>query len=262
MKVSKMKVNDIFRRILVGLILISCMPLVVHSQPSESNSFYYESKISLTFYLATTFGGPQTAIEKQMRISGFDVASYGLFSRERITHPHSRYNGLPWMIDANYRFTPLLSGSIQMSNSLLRETIGYANPQGGIGEHLFLNYSVKSYATVISFYLEDYFIVGFGPTYNTVISYQDYHGQQTDTIEETKIGLMAQVILKLQLGRVFSLNLIGQYRFIGSSTIGPFVREKTIGWAAPNPTTYTITFPETKISYNHGFVGLGLGMHF
>jgi hypothetical protein len=92
-----------------------------------------------------------------LRISGFDVPGYGLFSREKITHPHSRYYGLPWMIDANFRFTPLLSGSIQMSNSILRETLGYANPQGGIGEYLFLNYSAKSYAAVILFYLTDYF---------------------------------------------------------------------------------------------------------
>jgi hypothetical protein len=42
-------------------------PVFVYSQEKESNQFEDQSKFSLTFYLATTWGGPEGDIENQGR---------------------------------------------------------------------------------------------------------------------------------------------------------------------------------------------------
>ena len=250
------------KKVLISFLLFASL---IYSQELDNDIFGNQSKLSLSFYLATTVGGPSKQIENAMRTSGFNDDSWWSSGKN---YPFSRFNGIPWMIETQYRLNKSVSVGFQISNSILWETLGYANPQVGFGEYLSLNYSTMSYSPIVSFHFNEYIILGIGPSFNTLKAneFSSSHIQYFDEndiklVDENKIGMLAHLNLRIHISSLFSGNLIFQYRYIGSTNIGPIVKENTIGITTPTPSTVTITFPETEINYNHLFIGLGLGVH-
>ena len=256
--ITNKKIYVFSKKVLISVLLLQSL---IYSQDLDSDIFDNQSKLSLSFYLATAVGGPSKQIENVMRTSGFNDRSSASWFGSGKNHPHSRFSGIPWTIETQYRLNKSVSVGFQISHSILQETLGYANPQGGLGEFLFLNYSSMSYSSIISFHFNEYIIFGIGPSFNTLKANEFSMPTDIKPVEEDKIGMLIHLNLRIHISSLFSGNLIFQYRYVGSTNIGPIVKENTIGIATPTPSTVTITFPETEINYNHLFIGLGLGVH-
>jgi hypothetical protein len=252
------KQGNIFMGSKMVLIIITSTMNFLYSQETAKGLDNY-SKFSLSCYLAYTIGGPSTNIEAAMKNSGFDDRSSD-WIWEGKEHPETRLQGLPWMIELQYRMNKLVAIGFQISNSVPEETVGYACPQGGFGEYLFLNYSAKTIAPIVSYYLNENFILGIGPSLNTVICYEDEVGKKRNYVEKSNIGLVTQINYRFNIGSIFFGKVIFQYRFIGSNEIGPIIKEDKIGIASPTPSVKYITFPKTEINYNHLFLGFGIGI--
>jgi hypothetical protein len=229
---------------------------LVYGQSLDSDNFDNQPKWRVSFYAAAAFGGPSNQIENAMRASGLNDESYNWFSGEKISYPHSEATGIPWMIETEYRMNKLFSLGFQISNSVIQETVGFARPQGGFGNFLRLNYSAQMYALVISFYLDEHFTFGLGPSFNTLKL------NATTNVKKNKLGLEAFLNWEFSLFSFASGNLIFQYRYTGGMNIGPFVMENTVGIATPTPSTVTITFPLTEVDYSHWLIGFGTSFHF
>jgi hypothetical protein len=255
--ITNMSISMFFKIVLITFWLL---PNSIYPQELDNDKFDNYSKWIFSFYGAGIAGGPSKQIENVMRTSGFGDQSPGFFG-SGTDYPETRIWSLPWMLDIHYRKTKLISIGIQISNSILRETIGYANPQGGLGQYLSLHYSTKTYAPIISFYLKEYMILGLGPSLNTLGLYEEDLGKEINHVKKNNIGLLTYINLRIHLFSIFSGNLIFQYRYTGNIKIGPFEKEDTIGISTPTPSIVIITFPETEINYSHFFIGIGIGIH-
>jgi len=140
-------------------------------------------------------------------------------------------------------------------------TAGYGNPQGGFGEHLNLIYSVLTYGPIFSFYIFEFINIGIGPSLNLIEFHSDDYNPEKSRIKKKTTGLTTHLRAHFKFKESFSANLIFQYRNVGNIEVGPYQKKNTVGYATPNPTTVMITFPETKIDYDHYFIGIGIGMH-
>ena len=85
----------------------------------------------------------------------------------------------------------------------------------------------------------------------------------TDTPSNVnKLGLLAHLNIRIPLSDYFAVNGIIQYRYIGGTTLGPYYNEASDDYPSTTITTNAQIFPPTELSYNHLFVGLGIGINF
>jgi hypothetical protein len=235
-------------------------PNRLYSQDQDQEDSDIQSRWSIGLYFVGTSGGPCEDIEFKMREVGFDDRWSGWF-RVIKDHPFSESRALAWMIKAEYKMRNWISIGF-LSSKWSMKTQGYTNL---LSEHIILGYSNMTYAPIISFYLFDYLNFGIGPSLNYIsCSEIEYgaNGEEKILVEEKNIGILTHVNIKIYMTESASFNLIFQYHFTGSTNIGPIVKEKIIGSGTPNPTTYTLTFPETTINFSHFFYGIGMGFHF
>ena len=197
-----------------------------------------------------------------MTKSGFGDNSSNWFSSGEIAHPQSDLTAIPWMINLDYFIGNNISIGLLISNSPNMEARGYADPQGGFGEYLFLNYSVLTVAPAFIWNFNNIFRLTLAPSINSITLYDNSGGQSSDEKTSTNFGFLVDAAGRFFFTTVFFADLRIQYRFVGSTSVGPFVKENTIGILTPNPSTVYITFPETKINFNQIILGIGFGLAF
>jgi len=218
---------------------------------SEIKKYNDQSKWSFSFYMAMAFGEPGQELENQMRVGGFDD-TYTSFSNSRSFYHLAKILGKSWMIQVDYRMTEYLGMGFLYSNSLLQENFGHTSSLPALEGIIERRNLVKTISIPLSVYLNEYIVLGIGPSYNMTDSPSD----------RNKLGLLAFLNIRIPLSDSFSINGIFQYRYIGNTTIGPYYVTSTDDSSTPTVSTSTLILPPTEISYSHIFIGLGFGIHF
>jgi hypothetical protein len=240
------RINFISTLFLVLIFFLS--PDILFSWDLDPYTYKKKSKWSISIIMGVASGSPKNSMGIQLGNPGFDNSNFTLASVMN-SAPRSKFNRHPLLIELKYRTSRLISLGLQYSISFIRQIDGYNN--------LTLNNSrigIRPLANVIamlvSFNLSENIILGFGPTYNIISS----------PVRESRMGFLAHLELNVPLVRRLSGKLICQYRYIGNMNVGPFVGEGTSGGISPYPSTMDVIVPSTDISYNHLFIGVGVGI--
>ena len=244
------------------LLTVFIISTSIFAQSDNRNKYGPIPSFSISVYYPIVIYGPTSDIEDAMIRFGFDDNSSGFFSSGEIAHPQSDLTSIPWMINLDYFIGNNISIGLVISNSPNMETRGFANPQGGLGEYLFLNYSVLTVAPAFIWNFNNNFRLTLAPSINSISTYVNSAGQANDEKTSTNFGFLVDAAARFFFTKAFFTDLSLQYRFVGSTNVGPFVKENTIGILTPNPTTVYITFPETKINFNQIILGIGFGLAF
>lgn len=208
------------------------------------------AKWSFSFYLAGAFGGPANDLNGQLRSPGFQD-SYNS-SANHMLYTLSTISPTSWMLHVDYRVIRELGMGLMFSNSVLGETVLRLRRPGSLERDIGLGSSVKTMALLFTIYLNEYIILGIGPTYN-----------MTDSPSQAnRIGLLAHMNIRIPIHENFAVNGIIQYRYVGITNIGPYFLENSDELPSPSVTTSTMVFPESQINYSHVFFGLGMSMYF
>jgi hypothetical protein len=95
--------------------------------------------------------------------------------------------------------------------------------------------------------------IGIGPSvYFTKAWESSDHPEGVDVeYKHTKVGFLIDFGLRIPKKSRFFFELNAQYRYVGKAEIGPF-----------NENPYRDMLPETKVKYNHVFIGGGFGVRF
>jgi len=244
------------------LLMVFIISTSIFAQIGNRNKNEPIPSFSISFYYSVVLSGPTAEIEAVMVKSGFNENSNNWFSSVQIIHPKSDIAGIPWMINLDYLISNNISLGLVISNSPNMETIGYANPQGAAGEFLFLNYSVLTVAPAFIWNFNNNFRLTLAPSINSISTYVNSAGQATDEKTSLNFGFLVDAAARFFFTKVLFADLRIQYRFVGSTSVGPFIKENTIGILTPNPSTVYITFPETEINFNQIILGIGVGLAF
>lgn len=197
---------------------------------------------------AGAVGGARRGLEDAMKASGFGKSS-GCFlfcSRaETIAHPHSSGGG-GWLLDVHRDVRPY--GKVGF---LLSRTGGEALGYNG-RTYLFIRHSVTTYAPVFSLQVSPALRLGLGPALHRIAT------QQTSAAggparHQTRVGIVADLALAFPTYTRFYLELRAQYRRVGSVEIGPFEEQGS------SPDSF---FPASRVGFDHGFIGAGVGARF
>ena len=207
-----------------------------------------QRRLSLSYYLAHTSSGPASDIEIEMNSSGWDETSPGFFG-PGVKHPFSNTGfgalGFPWMLGLDYRIKAPFSLAVFFGNLNIGTTLGYHEN----GSFLFINYSVSMVASTFSVQSEG-MRLGVGPAiFTTNVWRTDEPGELVK--KDNKIGFLIDFGLAIPANYHLFAELKVQYRKVGRVEIGPFMDTGKI---------LTATLPATKVSYDHWFMGLGLGI--
>jgi hypothetical protein len=205
---------------------------------------------SLSFYLAAAFGGQMLKPPSRLRSPG--IQDHYNFSTEYMIYSITTFEPRSWMIQLNYRMIKHMGMGLQVGNSVLAKgptQIGPLDESGGMIE---IGNSVRTLALMLTIYLNDYMVIGFGPTYN-----------MTDApSNKNRFGFLAQMTIRIPLDERFSVNGIVQYRYVGITEIGPYTLYNADEYPTATVTSPTIIYPESQIDYSHLFVGLGMSLYF
>ncbi len=217
----------------------------------EEKRYDKQSKWSFSLYAAMTVGGLGDQYNKQMRFIGF-TDPYRSFSGNNKYAFLSEIRPTSWMFQVNYRMTKVLGIGLLYSNSLLGKATGHNEAFAGFDGIMSSSIRVTTISILLSIHLNDYIVFGIGPTFN-----------MTDTPSNTnKLGLLAHLNIRYPVSNYFSVSGIFQYRYIGGTTLGPYYKENSDDILSTKVTTNAQIFPPTELSYNHLFIGLGIGINF
>jgi len=202
-------------------------------------------RFSISGYAGALFGGPSGDLEGEMRTAGFDKTTpCWFFCEGAIRHPKSYAPGLAGMLALKYRLRPRLAVQLLYASTSTGETIGAAG--GTFGGLLILSHGVSTLAAVVSLQ-EGPLLLGFGPAL-CMLSASDTHGE---TGEATKLGLVFDAGLQFPRNSRFFVDLRAQYRWVGSASFGPYTASGFDDSAV---------LPESSLSFNHAWFGLGFGI--
>ena len=193
----------------------------------------------VTISAGSTLSGPATDIENAMPTSGFSQPE---------SHAGIGGIGLPWILSARYSIRPNVSVGFLISNAPIGKTQGHHADDLNLTVH----YSVLAISPTVSFIYEDFVRAGIGPAVYITKSAQSTPSDLIETRTATKIGVLLDFGLSLPLFDPFVADLGFQYRFVGTSDIGPFTANSSGQPAA--------TMPLTSGNYSHALVSLGIGI--
>ena len=149
------------------------------------------------------------------------------------------------MLGLDYRIKVPFSLAVFFSNSNIGTTYGYRENRS----FLSIDYSVSMVASTFSVQSEG-MRLGAGPAIFTTNVWND-DGSGGPVKKDNKIGFLIDFGLAIPANYHFFAELKVQYRKVGRVGIGPFMDTGRI---------LTATLPATKVSYDHWFMGLGLGI--
>ena len=248
---NKMSVEKILIIILLIIVTINL------SFAGEWSPWNYKEKSakeyanwSFSFYLAGAFGGPADGLNNRVRSPGsqdtYNSSANVMLSALSTIRPTS------WMIHLDYRMIRQLGLGLLYSNSVLGETYLRFRGPGGFERNINPGSSVRTMSLLFTIYLNEYIVLGIGPTYNMTDSPSNAN----------RLGLLAHLNIRIPIHENFSVNGIIQYRYVGITSIGPYSMENANELPPPSVTTTTMVFPETQINYSHVFFGLGMSIYF
>lgn len=239
--------------IIITLLIIVNLSIAGDLYPRNSvdKKFEIQSKWSISIYAALAFGDPGVNFRNTSMYSGSNDP-YMNFYGGRIYNMVSGFRPQAWMIQIDRRISKYFGTGFIASYSLLRKANGQSISFVGLDDIPGRKYSVTTMSLLFTIYLTDFIVLGFGPSYNMTNA----------PANGNKIGLLAHLNVRIPLNENFSINGICQYRYMGSSTIGPFAYQNTDETLTPTLTTNTEVFPATELNYSHFFFGIGMGLNF
>jgi hypothetical protein len=236
----------------LGIIVVSC-PTSGLAQGKNEKVLPKVKRLSLSCSFGSASSGPANDIEQTMTAAGFGDTSYGFFSSKPIEHPSSStgigHAAPSWLIEVHYLIKDHFSIGAIFGNSPIGETLGYHDPLC----YLSIDYSVKTYASVFSL-LDNGFRLGIGPAWYIANATRTDAGGGNPSKSVNKLGFLLDLGLNLPENSRFFFNLKVQYRSVGKIEIGPYESKLETEFIKESA-----TFPATKVSYNHFFVGVGFG---
>ncbi|TDI81430.1 MAG: hypothetical protein E2O79_07740 [Caldithrix sp.] len=194
---------------------------------------------SASAFLGITNSNVGSDIESALKDNAFEVNRFGGITKEASSST---------IFALNYRLNQLLGVGLMYSQIDLGETVAWQ----ALGQFSGLGSPIKSSAKMTAFLFsvnQSFFNAGIGPA---------IYLTNSETVERenktTKLGAVAQVGLQMPhpYWPVF-IEFKIQYRMVGSVEIGPFEFE------AGNQ---VLTFPKTKVGFNHTFIAVGIGFKF
>jgi len=201
---------------------------------------------SASAFLGITNSNVGSDIESALKDNAFEVNRFGGITKEASSST---------IFALNYRLNQLLGVGLMYSQIDLGETVAWQ----ALGQFSGLGSPIKSSAKMTAFLFsvnQSFFNAGIGPAIyltnsETVEGIRSIKQRENKT---TKLGAVAQVGLQMPhpYWPVF-IEFKIQYRMVGSVEIGPFEFE------AGNQ---VLTFPKTKVGFNHTFIAVGIGFKF
>jgi hypothetical protein len=207
----------------------------------------------ISLHLGKTSGGPAKDLEAAMVSSGFNeryAGVPGVAPPQDYPYSETGLSKSEFSVDLNVRYAEgdLLYGGI-ISYSQVGMTSGYQSPSHFID----LSNSVVVVAPTAGIRLGEFLRLGVGPAlYFCKCDASTPYGEVGST-SETKLGLIFDAGLVFPAQSRFFVDLAVQYRLVGDAAVGPF--QDVYG-------SSVATFPATEASFNHAFVGLGMGVRF
>jgi len=211
---------------------------VEFKEASELTGYKWSAQISVGSILA----GPGNKLEKALINAGYNKSRRSIFSNNLISSPNTRGHigysvGLSrWL---NKYFTVGLNFN---KNSI--ETTGY----NGFN-FIFFEYGIASFCPLVKFTPAEFLFLGAGPIFS-VIS-QNQYGEKINSNNKIGLALYSSLRFNKNTRRMFGFIDLN-YFLQGSEKVGPYIDDSPLHQ----------DFPESKINFSYGYVGVGLGLRF
>jgi len=221
------------------------------AQPAEApdSALPRLKRLSISVYGGAAIGGTAGALESDMRAAGLDKTTppycfLGMCNNDYIPHPETQA-GASSMLALKYRLRPQWAIQLQYGSASTGRTIGNA---GGFGALLVLDHGVRTLAALATFE-EGPLQLGLGPALH-VVRVVDEPQQTGGATEVSKLGLVVDAGLQFPRNSRFFVDLRAQYRWVGSATVGPYTASIF---------DESAVLPESSLSFNHAWFGIGVG---
>lgn len=245
---STLRLISIFVLVFFTINLSSADDLYTWKNGEKPDKKY--SDWSFSFYLAAAFSGQIVYPGMRMRTPG--IQDQYNFSTAQMLYSVTTFEPKSWMIQVDYRMMKWMGMGFLFGNSILAKGQERIGPIASDGRMIEIGNSVRTLSLLLTIYLGDYVVLGIGPTYN-----------MTDApSNNNRIGLLAQMNIRIPLDERFSVNGIIQYRYVGITEIGPYTLYSADEFPTASITASNNIYPETQINYSHVFVGLGMSLYF
>ena len=248
LKNSTLRLISLFVLVLFMINLSDAGELYYGSDREKSSEEYADW--SLSFYLVAAFGGPIVNSSYRMKTPG--MHDHYNFTTQNMLYTLTNFEPKSWIIQLDYRMMRGMGMGMLIGNSVLAKGTVKIGPLADSGEMIGIGNSVKTISLFLTIYLNDYIVLGLGPTYNMTDSPSGYN----------QIGFLAQMNIRIPLDERFSVNGIVQYRYVGITEIGPYTLSSADEYPSATITTTKNLHPETQIDYSHVFVGIGMSIYF
>lgn len=226
------------------IIIVSLAFFIYHILPAQdkvilvkdSSNRYTAKKWSIGISVGTMDNRFSKSIENALYDAGYNKTIH--FTNIQFTQPSSRGRA-GFSIDfnrwINKYFT--LSLNIDYNSKIIHGYNGY--------DFLEFDYKLFTFAPLVKFTPREFFFLGIGPLY---CYSKKGSGLKLEGFEKFGMSLHTSIRSSNNTSRVFGY-LELKYNLIGINKIGPYIAYQPI-----NP-----DFPETKINFNNGYFGIGLG---
>lgn len=198
-------------------------------------------------------GKSNEGVEASMRAGGFaDRESCWFFCTGTIANPHSNSGGAPGgLLTVRWQFNKLVHFRAIVGRHMLAETFGFKAGGDFGGTNLDVIQSVATVAILAGIHGRAIGgpWVAVGPALFRVAS--EIVSRPTSPLSvANRFGAVVAIGLTLPARKRFFVDLQGQYRFVGTTDLGPM--------DVPNGGT----LPRTPVNFNHLAWGVGLGVRF
>lgn len=236
-------------------ILITVYPVSMRALDGNHDSSQIQRRWSVSVYLGSALSGPAKDLEKAMIEYGFnqtfEVDWFPWGDISRTYYPRSNTETWPWLLKIHYLLKPPFKVGLVYSNTEIGDTAGYNENTGRFD----VEYSVNTISPVFSVQAIG-FQFGVGPALYLAnsIGKQVTGGEYLERKNTRKIGLLIDFGFAFPTEKTrFFVEFKAQFRAVGQVKVGPYKIE------ADND---LFIFPETKVNYNHWFIGGGIGVRF
>jgi len=207
---------------------------VVIKDVPELNGFKWSVNISVGGML----GGSGNKLEKALINAGYNKGLRSFFSDNIINYPHTHGN-IGYSVGLSRWMSKYFTIGFNLNQNKI-ETSGY----NGF-KFLFFNYGITSFSPLVKFTPAEFFFLGAGPVFS-VIKPNQY--PEINSSNKLGLALYSSIRINKNTARMFGFVDL-KYNYLRSEKVGPFIDESPLH----------LDFPETKINFSFGYVGVGLG---
>lgn len=243
-------------RLFIPVIIFLFLVQLADAQQS-SEMIAKSGEFNLSVSAGFSFLGPESDMESNMSSSGLGQTLPAGWFGDAKAHPFTRKYPIA-DIEATYYFTRDMGISLNGGIVNNIEVFGYQDI--GIGNFMILKSEIRSVSINYTYRFRDnrnsFFI---GPTYFIHRVKKDTGSENPPQNKNTKLGANIGYSLQIVQKKHWFMVFRATYMWAPKSGIGPFVAEHQLGFATPNPETYTSVFKPTKVSLACLNVGLCIG---